>query len=359
MSDGAIAALTDPNPHRAAAVADEQHFLDRAHDRRHALLRELDTELDMARGAELASGLDGTASGETATAAARQVSLRRRRRELRDAADGLVFGRLDALDGTTRHLGRIGLSAADGDEPLVVDWRAPAARAFYTATPVDPLGQARRRHIRTRGRTVLDIDDEPLDAADTSDLVGSGALFAALDERRTGHMGTAVATLQREQDEIVRAEVRGPLVVQGGPGTGKTVVALHRVAYLLFADPHVARHGVLVLGPSTRFLDYIDQVLPALGESAVVPATCDALVPGAVVTRDETRAARRDQGPGALAGGDRRLRGVAASDGERRDTQLGRGALPDPERSHRPRAELGDGRTRLSRSPYRVRRAVA
>jgi DNA helicase IV len=278
MTDGATAALPDHDPYRAAAVADEQQFLDRAHDRRHELLHELDRTLD----------LDGTSSGDMATAVARHDS--RRRRELRDAAEGLVFGRLDALDGTTRHLGRIGLAAADADDPLVVDWRAPAARAFYTATAVDPLGQARRRHIRTSGCIVLDIDDEPLDAAGTGDLVGSGALFAALDERRTGRMGTAVATLQREQDEIVRADVRGPLVVQGGPGTGKTVVALHRVAYLLFADPHVARRGVLVLGPSARFLDYIDQVLPALGESAVVPATCDTLVPGAIVRRVETRA---------------------------------------------------------------------
>src|SRR5690606_15143440 len=133
-------------------------------------------------------------------------------------------------------------------------------------------------------------DDEPLDAGlDDSSLVGEGALLAALDERRTGRMGTAVATLQREQDDVVRADARTPLVVQGGPGTGKTVVALHRVAYLLFAHPHLAERGVLVLGPSPRFLEYVAQVLPALGETAVVSATCDTLVPGVAPERDEVR----------------------------------------------------------------------
>lgn len=226
-----------------------------------------------------------------AVEAARVTILRRRRADLRHAKNGLVFGRLDAVDGSTRYLGRVGLPrASDDSEPLLLDWRAPAARAFYTATPLDPQGQRRRRHIRTDGCKVVGVDDEPLDAgSESGDLVGEGALLTALSARRTGRMGTAVATLQREQDDIVRAAANGLLVVQGGPGTGKTVVALHRVAYLLFSHPDLASQGVLVVGPSRRFLDYIAQVLPALGETAVVAATCGTLVPGVAVECEESR----------------------------------------------------------------------
>ncbi|MCA5894236.1 AAA family ATPase [Isoptericola sp. NEAU-Y5] len=260
------------------AVEEEQATLDAAWRRRAELLDTLEATLADARPAD-------------ATAHARAARLRGRRAELLHADQGLVFGRVDGDDGSVRHLGRAGLpGATEDDEPLVVDWRAPVARPFYTATPVDPQGLRRRRHVRTRGREVVGVDDEPLDAGlDDSSLVGEGALLAALDERRTGRMGTAVATLQREQDDVVRADARTPLVVQGGPGTGKTVVALHRVAYLLFAHPHLAERGVLVLGPSRRFLDYIAQVLPALGETAVVSATCDTLVPGVRPTRGEER----------------------------------------------------------------------
>ncbi|MCK9794002.1 AAA family ATPase [Isoptericola sp. 4D.3] len=262
----------------SAAVAEEQATLDAAWSRRATLLADLDATL-------------ATARAEDATSGARIARLRHRRAELRQADHGLVFGRLDGDDGSVRHLGRVGLpGSTQDDEPLVVDWRAPVARPFYTATPVDPQGVLRRRHVRTRGAEVVGVDDEPLDGGlDDSGLVGEGALLAALDERRTGRMGTAVATLQREQDDVVRADARTPLVVQGGPGTGKTVVALHRVAYLLFAQPQLAERGVLVLGPSTRFLDYIAQVLPALGETAVVSATCDTLVPGVRPPRDEAR----------------------------------------------------------------------
>lgn len=259
------------------AVAQEQSILDEAFTRRDDLLRQLDADLAV--------------PAADAVQQARMRMMAQRRSELRHAEQGLVFGRLDALDKTVRHLGRVGIPGADAeeDEPLVIDWRAPAARAFYTATAVDPQGQARRRHIRTSDRTVLSVDDEPLDGSVASDLVGEGALLAALGERRTGRMSTAAATLQREQDDVIRADAHGPLVVQGGPGTGKTVVALHRVAYLLFTHHQLAAQGVLVLGPSMRFLDYIAQVLPALGETAIVSATCDTLVPRVVVVRDEPR----------------------------------------------------------------------
>ncbi|MET0424559.1 MAG: UvrD-helicase domain-containing protein, partial [Actinoplanes sp.] len=258
------------------AIAEEQEFLDVALARHDRLVAHLAAELAESTADELGP--------------ARARMLRRQHEELRQARDGLVFGRLDALDGTVRHVGRIGIRDDDEQaEPLVLDWRAPAARPFYTATPVDPQGQARRRHVRTGGTVVLGVDDEPLDAADAGELVGEGALLAALDQRRTGHMSTAIATLQREQDDIIRAEATGPMIVQGGPGTGKTVVALHRVAYLLFTHRRMAEQAVLVLGPSPRFLDYIAQVLPALGETAVVSATCDTLLPGVTVARAESR----------------------------------------------------------------------
>ncbi|MEU7973857.1 UvrD-helicase domain-containing protein [Micromonospora sp. NPDC049089] len=273
---GQLPAPTAEGAARRSAVAEEQAFLDLATARRDRLVDHLQVELS-------AEALD-------ALELARQRMLRQQYDELRRAEEGLVFGRLDGLDGTVRHVGRVGLrNDGEGTEPLLVDWRAPAARPFYTATAVDPQGQARRRHIRTTGSAVVSVDDEPLDGSTTAELVGEGALLAALDQRRTGRMSTAISTLQREQDDIIRAEATGPLIVQGGPGTGKTVVALHRVAYLLFTHRKLADQAVLVLGPSPRFLQYIAQVLPALGETAVVSATCDTLLADIHVGRDESR----------------------------------------------------------------------
>jgi DNA helicase IV len=180
-----------------------------------------------------------------------------------DAAEsGLCFGRLDRRDADVpRYVGRIGLQSEDGDaEPLLVDWRAPAAQPFYTATPLHDLGVRRRRHIRTRGRTVVDIADETLDldelalgdsgVAQRSGLAGEAVLLAALNATRTGRMTDIVRTIQAEQDRIIRADARGVLVVQGGPGTGKTAVALHRAAYLLYT--HRERLAGLVVGPAPR-----------------------------------------------------------------------------------------------------------
>ena len=197
-----------------------------------------------------------------------------RRADLDQAGEGLVFGRLDRDDGTVHHIGRMGLRT-DTQDPIVVDWRAPAAAAFYRATAADPQGVVRRRTISTRRTTVVGVDDELLDASAEDALegvvvVGDGAFLAAVSRERTGQMRDIVATIQREQDEAVRAPDDGALVVTGGPGTGKTAVALHRVAYLMYARREwYSRRGVLVVGPSPVFVDYIGAVLPALGETSV------------------------------------------------------------------------------------------
>ncbi len=212
-------------------------------------------------------------------------------RQMEGAEEGLVFGRIDAVDGTRLHLGRIGLHTEGYETPMVVDWRAEAARPFYEATPLHPMGLRRRRHLRVEGRRVQAVSDEILDgsAPAADDVVGDGPLVQVLAAGRTGRMRAAVATLQAEQDVIVRSAHRGVTVVQGGPGTGKTVVALHRTAYVLYAFPRAAEQGVLVLGPNTRFLDYISQVLPSLGENDVVLATCTDLARiTAVVEAPET-----------------------------------------------------------------------
>ena len=197
-----------------------------------------------------------------------------RRADLDLAGEGLLFGRLDHDDATVHHIGRMGLRT-DGQEPIVVDWRAPAAAAFYRATAADPQGVVRRRTISCRRDRVVGVDDELLDASaqdglDGTVVVGDGAFLAAVSRERTSQMRDIVATIQREQDEAVRAPDDGALVVTGGPGTGKTAVALHRVAYLMYARREwYSRRGVLVVGPSPVFVDYIGAVLPALGETSV------------------------------------------------------------------------------------------
>ncbi|MFM9615126.1 HelD family protein [Streptomyces niveiscabiei] len=218
------------------------------------------------------------------------------------AESGMVFGRTDAADGTALHIGRLGLHAEELELPLLVDWRAEAARPFYEATAVDPMGLRRRRHLRLEGRTVGAVNDEILDGSEATadDVVGDSPLTEVLQARRTGRMGTAVATLQAEQHAIVRSPHRGVTVVQGGPGTGKTVVALHRAAYALYAFPRAAERGVLVLGPNARFLDYVSQVLPSLGENDVVLATCEELA-GVVPTVTEPAESARIKGSSELA----------------------------------------------------------
>ncbi|MFI9455868.1 HelD family protein [Amycolatopsis sp. NPDC052450] len=222
---------------------------------------------------------------------------------LDSAEEGLYFGRLDLHDGPRVHVGRIGLFRDGKDEPLLVDWRAPAARPFYTATTTAPHGVRRRRHITTRGRAVTALDDELLDLDSASDdtLIGEAALLASLVAGRTGRMRDIVTTLQAEQDRIIRDDHTGVLVVQGGPGTGKTAVALHRLAYLLYARPHLRSRGVLVVGPSRIFLDYIGQVLPGLGEHTVVTTTIAGLVPDVLVSREDSPEAAEAKGREEMA----------------------------------------------------------
>ena len=209
-----------------------------------------------------------------------------------DVADnGLCFGRLDSLSGETSYIGRIGLLDADNDyEPVLLDWRAPASRPFYVATAANPENMRRRRQFHTRSRHVVDFTDEVLGRPDGAehDTHSDSALLAAVNAPRGEGMRDIVATIQAEQDDIVRLEHPGVLVIEGGPGTGKTVVALHRVAYLLYTQrERMERHGVLVVGPNPAFLNHIGRVLPSLGESDVVFMTTGDLVPGLRVTAED------------------------------------------------------------------------
>ncbi|RKN69912.1 DUF2075 domain-containing protein [Streptomyces klenkii] len=224
---------------------------------------------------------------------------------------GLCFGRLAFRDGRDHHIGRIGIrrDAADNAErtPLVIDWRAEVARPFYLATGHTPMGLRRRRHITTEGRRVTALHDEILDLTDTERTGHEGSdadavLLSALDAARTGRMHDIVQTIQAEQDRIIRAPQRGVLVVEGGPGTGKTVVALHRAAYLLYAHrEQLSRRAVLILGPNPAFLGYIGEVLPSLGETGVLLATPGELFPGVTATGTDTPRAAAVKGAAAMA----------------------------------------------------------
>lgn len=219
--------------------------------------------------------------------------------QLNAAENGICFGRLDSTDGSRRYIGRLGLFDEDNDEPLLIDWRAPAARSFYTATAVSPQGVRLRRHIRDRQRKIVEIYDELLDAdpvdgeivasPSKDGITGQAALLAAINASRTGQMGDIVTTIQAEQDKIIRSRHNGVLVVQGSPGTGKTAVALHRAAYLLYSQrEQLAKRGVLVIGPNATFLRYIANVLPALGETSALLSTIGELYPGIVADRPES-----------------------------------------------------------------------
>jgi DNA helicase IV len=250
----------------AREVAREQEVLDRALARLEVLRSEAVTrERD-----SLALAQAGTPQG-LYERDVQVLAAAVRRNDLDAAGEGLVFGRLDTDGGGVLHVGRLGLRTED-QEPIVVDWRAPAAAPFYQATAAEPLGVVRRRTITSRRERVVGVDDELLDPDATLEgtIVGDGAFLAAVSRERGPQMRDIVATIQREQDLAVRAPDDGALVVTGGPGTGKTAVALHRVAYLMYARREwYGRRGVLVVGPSDVFVDYISAVLPSLGETSV------------------------------------------------------------------------------------------
>ncbi|WP_243789313.1 helicase [Saccharopolyspora gloriosae] len=251
-----------------------------------------------AAAAALADALMQSVSPETAWQ--RDVSVaagRARVARANVAAGGLCFGRIDGAD-SRMHIGRIGLFDEDhGHEPLLLDWRAPAARPFYCATAANPEGLVRRRHLSLSGRQVTDFHDEFFDGTDDP----GSALLAAMNAPREPAMRDIVATVQAEQDEIIRLDRAGVVVLEGGPGTGKTAVALHRIAYLLYTQrERLSRRGVLMLGPNPAFLRYIGTVLPSLGETDVVFATAGALFPGVRADVEDSPAAQRIKGDGAM-----------------------------------------------------------
>ncbi len=303
---------------------EEQAFLDHAH----ASLQAMRAEAEHLRDSVMDLGRGGTFQSRTE----RDIVIRSAlaRLEQLDIGDqSLCFGRIDvAEDAITGepdsfHIGRLAVSGPER-EPLVVDWRAPIAEPFYRATGRDPLGLTRRRHLHVRRQEVLGVEDEYFTDADGTFLAldaeqsgqvepdglvksdapigGPGALFAALGRARSGQMGDIVATIQAEQDEIIRAPLSGALMVQGGPGTGKTAVALHRAAYLLYTHRFpLESQGVLVVGPNPLFLRYIEQVLPSLGETGVTLSTVSGLVKVVAVRATESADVAKVKGSAVMA----------------------------------------------------------
>ncbi len=292
---------TDQTPQVQAEIAHEQAHVDRVY----AELEKAGRRADMVEAEGLSRGRTdrtGVARDEEVTGLFERDALvynaGRRRQMLEGQWEGLVFGRLDLdaeSDADVRYVGRLGVRD-DDYEPLVIDWRAPAAAPFYRATPVSPEGVVRRRVLRSRGGTVIGIEDDLMvpEAPEGMVVVGDGALMAALTRSRGSRMRDIVATIQRDQDEAIRASARGVTEITGGPGTGKTVVALHRAAYLLYADRRrYESGGILVVGPSADYTAYIERVLPSLGEDSVVLRSLGDVVDGMTATRlDEPDAAR-------------------------------------------------------------------
>jgi len=270
-------------------ISREQEYADRLYARLDELIAQVERNLDQIQASQHASTHQNRSERDSFMALYED-----RLALLRSVARSVVFGRLDMDDAQRHYIGRIGLFTPDREQ-LLVDWRAPAAAAFYRATSTERLGVRLRRHLINRGREVIGLEDDVLDQSVLEDadhdvvLHGEGALLAAVSGKRTGRMGDIVATIQAEQDRIIRSENRGVLVVQGGPGTGKTAVALHRAAYLLYTHRRRLEHtGVLIMAPTPGFLRYIERVLPSLGESGVVMLTPGELFPGVeTFTHDE------------------------------------------------------------------------
>ena len=229
---------------------------------------------------------------------------KRRMQTFEDAERGLVFGRL-SLDANPRplYVGRRWVTNSE-QESLVVNWQAPAARPFYTATPQDPHGVTQRRRFRAKGRKLLDISDESLDGTAVEGAAVSDFLLEELERRRDARMRDIVATIQSDQYRLITAEPDGALVIQGGPGTGKTAVGLHRASWLLYTHRERLRR-VLVVGPNPTFMEYVSHVLPTLGEEAVEQRAVTELVDG-------VEAGREEEPDVARLKGDPRLREVVA-----------------------------------------------
>jgi DNA helicase IV len=233
------------------------------------------------------------ADGEVAQAAL-DAWAAKRLATFEDAERGLLFGRLD-FEAVERalYVGRRWVHDGDGEQ-IVVNWQAPAARPFYTATPQDPQRVTLRRRFRVQGRRLVDIADEALDGS-TLDGAGVGDfLLEELDRSRDTHMRDIVATIQADQYRLITREPERPLVIQGGPGTGKTAVGLHRASWLIYTErERNARSRVLVVGPNRTFMEYVSHVLPALGEGSVEQLAVSALVAGIEpVLRDPPAVAR-------------------------------------------------------------------
>ncbi|GAA2626634.1 HelD family protein [Paractinoplanes durhamensis] len=282
-------------------IAVEQKHVDRVY------LRLVDLRRDASRAEKEGYSLAGVGTfGALVERDAMVFHAARRRHALDTEYEGLVFGRLDLKTGATHYVGRMGIRD-ESSQPLVVDWRAPAAAAFYRATAAEPLGVVRRRMIQSSRERVTGIEDDLLDpeaAPEDMRVVGDGALLASLS-KATGHgMRDIVATIQREQDDAIRSPAGGVTIVTGGPGTGKTAVALHRAAYLLYSDRgRFAGGGILVVGPSGVFVEYIGTVLPSLGEDTATLRSLGSLVPA-------YNATRVDPGPVAAIKGSLRIRRV-------------------------------------------------
>ena len=288
-----------PQDPRSREIAIEQRHVDRVYERLEELREETASMLrDAYRQADV---------GTYGSLVDRDVMVYRtelRARALDAADDGLVFGRLDlAENDEVRYIGRLGVRTPERDS-LVIDWRAPAAEPFYRATPEDPRGVIRRRVLHCRGHRVVDIEDDLLDADAGARLavVGDGAFLAALARTRDGTMHDIVATIQREQDEVIRASADATVIVRGGPGTGKTAVALHRVAYLLFRyRQRFGGRGVLVIGPNPRFTRYIERVLPSLGEGGAVLRSLGDLVEGVTAAYHDSYELAQAKGDAAMS----------------------------------------------------------
>jgi DNA helicase IV len=261
------------------SIAEEQVHVTAAYAHLHTLIAHLEERIDRT------STAPGTGTGQDVLEReALLENLVGQLRAARAAEQRLCFGATEAVDGSASHIGRIGLRDESG-EPLLLDWRAPTAASFYQATAADPMGLRARRRIATQGQTVTHVEDEDL----TDVLAVTSAAAAAVEKPRHGRMADIVATIAADQDRIIRSPLERVTVVEGAPGTGKTVVALHRAAWLLYTHrERLAKHGVLVIGPSRAFLHYIDQVLPSLGETDVVLLTPGQLYPPVSTDRNDS-----------------------------------------------------------------------